>query len=323
MSDGGDSARWGARTQPLPGNDARERAADIPNGELALARFGAWYAGMRGTLYVSRSYAAFAAGGARRLLLPLAHVGTVRCAPGGRLQRAGVVVRPDAGGEFAFALACREDGPCAVRLLSVLAQRARSGTRLAPLPASAGAQLARVAGEPNGLSLGPRVRHRRRKSRTKRSAGEEEEAACDADVDEVEGEREAARRRARMARRARRHQARKGQVLEGAVMENGVLTKKGAKVEQAVQPAKPLVPRVSVMEKIGKAAEAARTFARNLKGKFARTGLGSWCALNLFDLLLCIVTMLAIIIAVVTLRMAETYTLHLRILGISIMSANV
>eukprot|EP00171_Calliarthron_tuberculosum_P014967 IDg14967t1 len=157
-----DICRWGGRAAPT--NDARERSADIPNGERALARFSSWHEGVRGTLYVSRSYAVFASARARgRVLVPLCGVSRVRAARGIELASDNVV--------FTFALTRRDDLRCALRLLSVLAQRARSGAHLTPQPKDAALAIAASAGPPlpaRGLDFEPRSRHRRRSSKAQR-----------------------------------------------------------------------------------------------------------------------------------------------------------
>lgn len=315
-----DVERWGGRAAPT--NDARERRADIPNGERALARFGSWHGGARGTLYVSRSYAVFASARAR-VLVPLCGVCRVRAARG-------VELAADDGATFTFSLTRRDDLRCALRLLSVLAQRARSGAHLTPQPAAAALAIAASAGEPlpaRGLDFESRSRHRRRSSKSQRRRARAPAVVVPATVAPVTVAPEIAIAEDDLIVAAYNDdddastESMASSVYTPMYRTDQRIADAKRKLREARDKLFDARNKLTLVEKRARAAGGrAGAKAGAIARTVAKSEVGRWSVEHALDIALCVVALIAVIVAVITLRMAEVYTLHLRLLGVSVMS---
>lgn len=338
-----DLERWGGRAAPA--NDVRERRADIPNGERALARFAAWHNGARGTLYVSRSYAVFAAARAR-VLVPLCGVCHVRAARG-------VELASDDGAVFTFSLTRRDDLRCALRLISVLAQRARSGAHITPQPASAAIAITDASLQARGLEFEPRSRHRRRSSKNARRrartaqfdhhpahvsapefslANDELIVTTQDDEDAIIPLHDvvtATTSRKISSRVYRMHHVDEDEPssissmdsLEFPAPRRPIITVSDVRLEEARKKLMSAKKKLShVKQRVHVVGKSAGHKAGSIARTVAKTDVARWSLEHALDIALCIVSVLAIIIAIITLRMAEMYTLHLRLLGVSVLA---
>lgn len=295
------SHKWAAAQAPV--HDELEREADIPNGERALARFTASY--MRkcrailslnvGTLYLSKSYALFVAHHvnvsreAVRLVLPLSKVQSIEPANYHRVLKNGISIQCD-DDSFLFILGKKEDQDCAIRLVTVLSDRARSGAHLHPQSAIATQSLLMHSDDKppqkeldrfNSLTFESRSRHRRRRSR------------------------EDGRDRRRLRRAASVQPSRTSSLRFDS---DDSTAQRQAECGENLQDAAACVSKLELSNHV---LQQTRTYTH---------AFVTLCDTYLIDVVFCVIAAVAIVIAICTLQVAEMYSLRLRLLGMLVMS---